>query len=64
MTLLIIDSENHISDERSHEYGDLTIAALSRVSLLSIPVALENLVPILEAAADGDPTTVVPDARR
>jgi len=44
--------------------GDLTIAALSRVSLLSIPVALENLVPMLEAAADGDPTTVVPDARR
>lgn len=43
--------------------GDLTIAALARVSLLSIPVALETLVPMLEAAADGDPATIVPDAR-
>ena len=44
--------------------GDLTIAALARVSLLSIPVALETLVPMLEAAADGDPATIVPDARQ
>ncbi|WP_404400405.1 ABC transporter substrate-binding protein [Pelagibacterium halotolerans] len=44
--------------------GDLPVAALARVSLLSIPVALEALVPMLEAAADGDPATVVPDARQ
>ena len=43
--------------------GDMTIAALSRVSLLSIPVVLDSLVPMLEAAADGDPATVVEDAR-
>jgi iron complex transport system substrate-binding protein len=44
--------------------GDLPIAALARVSLLSIPVALDALVPMLEAAADGDPDTIVPDARQ
>ncbi len=44
--------------------GDLAIAALSRVSLLSIPVALDALVPMLEAATDGDPATIVPDARQ
>ncbi|MCD7058675.1 ABC transporter substrate-binding protein [Pelagibacterium xiamenense] len=44
--------------------GDLPVAALARVSLLSIPVALEALVPMLEAAADGDPATEVPDARQ
>ncbi len=40
------------------------VAAFARVSLLSIPVAVEALVPMLEAAADGDPATAVPDARR
>ncbi|WP_220432502.1 ABC transporter substrate-binding protein [Saccharospirillum alexandrii] len=44
--------------------GDLPVAALARVSLLSIPVALEALVPMLEGAADGDPSTPVPDARQ
>ncbi len=44
--------------------GDLPVAALARVSLLSIPVALEALVPMLEGAADGDPNTPVPDARQ
>lgn len=44
--------------------GDLPVAALARVSLLSIPVALDALVPMLEAAADENPDTRVPDARR
>lgn len=43
--------------------GDLPVAALARVSLLSIPVAIDALVPMLEAAADGDPNTPVQDAR-
>lgn len=44
--------------------GDLPVAAMARVSLLSIPVALDAMVPMLEAAADGDPATPVPDARQ
>ncbi len=44
--------------------GDLPVAALARVSLVSIPVALEALVPMLEGAADGDPSTPVPDGRQ
>ncbi|UJW86060.1 ABC transporter substrate-binding protein [Devosia sp. SL43] len=44
--------------------GNLPVAAMARVSLLSIPVVLETLVPMLEAASDGDSTTVVPDARQ
>ncbi|HEV7346516.1 MAG TPA: ABC transporter substrate-binding protein [Devosia sp.] len=43
--------------------GNLPVAAMARVSLLSIPVALDALVPMLEAAADADPATAVPDAR-
>lgn len=43
--------------------GDLPVAALARVSLLSIPFALESMVPMLAAAADREPETVVPDAR-
>lgn len=42
---------------------DLVVAALARISLLSIPSALDALEPMLEAAADGDPATQVPDAR-
>lgn len=43
---------------------DNVIAAFARVSLLSIPVFIDALVPMLEAAADGDPETIVPDARQ
>ncbi|MEQ8830164.1 MAG: ABC transporter substrate-binding protein [Alphaproteobacteria bacterium] len=39
-------------------------AALNYASALSIPYALDRLVPMLEAALDGDPATVVPDARK
>ncbi|AEQ52360.1 ABC transporter substrate-binding protein [Pelagibacterium halotolerans] len=42
---------------------DHVVAAFARVSLLSLPVAIEALVPMIEAAADGDPETVVADAR-
>ncbi|UYN99813.1 MAG: ABC transporter substrate-binding protein [Devosia sp.] len=44
--------------------GNLPVAAMARVSLLSIPVALDAIVPMLEAATDGDAATVVPDARQ
>jgi iron complex transport system substrate-binding protein len=54
---------------RAHETGgeiylpDQVVAAFARVSLLSLPVVIEALVPMIEAAADGDPETVVTDAR-
>jgi iron complex transport system substrate-binding protein len=54
---------------RAYETGgeiflpDDVVAAYARVSLLSVPVMLDALVPMLEAAADGDPGTAVPDAR-
>jgi iron complex transport system substrate-binding protein len=38
---------------------DEQVAALARVTLLSLPVIIEALVPMLEAAADGDPATEV-----
>ncbi|ODT82604.1 MAG: iron siderophore-binding protein [Pelagibacterium sp. SCN 64-44] len=38
---------------------DEQVAAFARVTLLSIPVTIETLVPMLEAAADGDPATEV-----
>ncbi len=38
---------------------DDMVAAFARVTLLSIPAVLDDLVPMLEAAADGDPATVV-----
>ncbi|MET0437415.1 MAG: ABC transporter substrate-binding protein [Devosia sp.] len=38
---------------------DEHLAAIARQELLSIPVAVDFLVPLLEAAADGDPATTV-----
>lgn len=38
---------------------DEHLAAIARQELLSIPVAVDFLVPMLEAAADGDPATAV-----
>ena len=38
---------------------DEQVAAFARTTLQSIPVTIDNLVPILEAAADGDPATEV-----
>lgn len=38
---------------------DLHLAAIARQTLLSIPVAVDFLIPMLEAAADGDHTTTV-----
>ena len=40
--------------------GPLLSAALSHSSPLSLDYALDQLVPLIEAAADGDPATVVP----
>ena len=39
---------------------DLLSGAFSHSTLLSLPYALENLVPLIEVAVDGDPATVVP----
>ena len=45
-------------------YSDpLLSAALSHSSPLSLNYALDQIVPLLEAAMDGDPTTVVPSSR-
>jgi iron complex transport system substrate-binding protein len=38
---------------------DLNLAAIARQTLLSIPVAIDYLIPMLEAAADGDSATTV-----
>lgn len=38
---------------------DEHLAAIARQELLSIPVAVDFLIPLLEAAADGDPATAV-----
>ncbi len=38
---------------------DEHLSAIARQELLSIPVAVDFLVPLLEAAADGDPATTV-----
>ena len=43
--------------------NDLLAGAFSHASLLSIPYALDQLVPLLELAIDGDPATIVPDRR-
>ena len=36
--------------------------ATSFVSVLSLPILLDGLVPMLAAAIDGDPTTAIPTA--
>lgn len=41
---------------------DEHLAAIARQELLSIPVAVDFLVPLLEAAADGDPATPIEGA--
>ena len=44
-------------------YADEVLSgAFSFASLLSLPYALDRLVPMLEAAADGDPATPVPES--
>jgi iron complex transport system substrate-binding protein len=43
--------------------NDLLAGAFSHASLLSIPYALDRLVPLIDLAIDGDPATVVPDLR-
>ncbi|MBP1807534.1 iron-siderophore ABC transporter substrate-binding protein [Rubellimicrobium aerolatum] len=49
--------------EGREAYADeLLSGALSFSSLLSLPYALDRLVPMLEAAADGDPATPVPES--
>ena len=51
---------------RAHQTGgevflpDEVIAAFARLSLLSIPTMIDAMVPLLQAAADGDPATPVP----
>ena len=53
---------------RAHSEGreiyadELLSGAFSFSSLLSLPYALDRLVPMLEAAADGDPATPVPES--
>lgn len=50
---------------RAHQEGrevladDLLSGAFSHATLLSLPYLLDRLVPLIEAAIDGDPTTVV-----
>lgn len=39
---------------------ELLTGAFSHSSLLSLPYAIDNLVPLIELAIDGDPATVVP----
>lgn len=43
--------------------NDLLSGAFSFSSLLSLPYALDELVPQIELAIDGDPTTIVPSAK-
>lgn len=49
-----------VAEGREIFLGQLQAGAFSFSSVLSIPYALETLVPQLEAAADGDPATKVP----
>ncbi|MGY1600766.1 iron-siderophore ABC transporter substrate-binding protein [Geodermatophilus sp. SYSU D00815] len=53
-----------VSEDRTVYLGDFSTdfaGALGYSSPLSLPYALEVAVPLLAAAADGDPSTVVPD---
>ncbi len=47
-----------VGEERVPYVDPLLDDALAFNSVLSLPFALEGLVPLLAAAADGDPTTV------
>lgn len=42
---------------------DLLAGAFSFSSLLSLPYVLDELVPMIELAVDGDPSTIVPSAK-
>lgn len=42
---------------------DLLAGAFSFTSLLSLPYVLDELVPMIELAVDGDPTTIVPSTK-
>ena len=52
-----------VAEGREIFLGQLQAGAFSFSSVLSLPDLLETLVPQLEAAADGDPATEVPDRR-
>ena len=39
---------------------EVLAAALALISVLSLPLALDRLVPMLAAAVDGNPATVAP----
>lgn len=55
---------------RAHKQGreivvnDLLSGAFSFSSVLSLPYALDELVPMIEVAIDGDPSTVVPSSKQ
>ena len=51
-----------VAEGREIFLGELQAGAFSFSSVLSLPDLLETLVPQLEAAADGDPATEVPEA--
>lgn len=51
-------------DGREVFLGDLMSGAFSHASLLSLNYALDRLVPMIEAALDGDPATNVDDLQR
>lgn len=42
---------------------ELLTGAFSHTSLLSLPYALDELIPLIELAADGDPSTIVPSTQ-
>lgn len=48
------------AEGREIRLDDLSGAAFSYASLLSLPYSLDALLPMVEAAADGDPATAVP----
>jgi iron complex transport system substrate-binding protein len=48
-----------VAEGREIFADDLLVGAFSHGSLLSLPYALERLEPMITAAIDGDPETVV-----
>ena len=46
------------TDGRETVFGKQVTGAFSHGTLLSLPFALDRLVPAIEAALDGDPATV------